>query len=109
MARKTNPDLRWYDHLGESTRHSIVAIALIVVGVFLVLAALGAAGVAGRGAYRLFTALLGRGYLLAPAAALGAGSIIIMERRPKILHHTAIGGGLFLLGALGIADVMFDE
>jgi S-DNA-T family DNA segregation ATPase FtsK/SpoIIIE len=50
----------------QETKRAIIVVALIIVGIFLTLAAFGAAGIAGSDAYRLFDSLLGVGYFLVP-------------------------------------------
>jgi uncharacterized sodium:solute symporter family permease YidK len=52
--------------LPQETKRAIVVIMLAIVGVFLLLAAFGAAGVAGSDTYHLFDYLLGIGYFLLP-------------------------------------------
>ena len=50
----------------EETKRAIIAIILIIAGVFLSLAAFGIAGIAGSDTYNLFAYLLGIGYFLLP-------------------------------------------
>lgn len=52
--------------LPAETKKGIAVIILVILGLFLTLAAFGVAGVAGSDAYRLFNHLLGVGYFLLP-------------------------------------------
>ncbi|MDE2071297.1 MAG: DNA translocase FtsK [Patescibacteria group bacterium] len=90
------------------TRRTILSIALTVAGVFLTLAAFGAAGIAGSDAYRLFAELLGAGYFLVPALFFVLAAAFFKERdegaeSPDYLKLVA--SIFFIISGLGFVDI----
>ena len=61
-ATFTDPLVR----LPSETKRAVLVITLVILGLFLCLAAFGVAGIAGSDTYRLFDYLLGFGYFLLP-------------------------------------------
>ena len=66
MARKRGTNGKAGMRIPGETKRAIVVVVLVIIGLFLTLAAFGAAGIAGSDTYRLFAALLGIGYFLVP-------------------------------------------
>jgi len=92
--------------LPSDTKRAVVVVLLFVLGVFLTLAAFGAAGIAGSDAYRLFAYLLGVGYFLLP--------ILFFVLAGSALKQESVGFGplkiaaslVFIIGGLGFIDIV---
>ena len=95
--------------LPQETKRAIVVILLAIVGIFLLLAAFGGAGIAGSDAYRLFWYLLGVGYFLLPILAfvLAGGAL-----KPESAGFTPVKIGasvVFVIAGLGYIDIVFGR
>ena len=99
----------WWDTLRGETRHSILSITFLVFGIFFVLASLGKAGVLGNTLYKSFIFLFGAGYFLVPTVLFLACISLIISVRPNIVKNALIGGGMFLLSALAIANIVISD
>lgn len=92
--------------LPSETKRAIAVVLLFALGLFLTLAAFGAAGVAGSDAYEFFAYLLGVGYFLLPILFFVlAGSAL----RPEASGFTPIkiaASGLFVFSGLGFIEVV---
>lgn len=99
-----------FDHgLQTETLYGIVAIILFVIGVFLIVAATGNAGIVGNFTFTSFTSLLGIGYYLLPVLAF-----ILAYAFFRAIHHAlfgitkAIGSIVFLISGLGIIELFMN-
>lgn len=92
--------------LPSETKRAIVVVLLFAFGLFLTLAAFGAAGVAGSDAYEFFVYLLGVGYFLLPILFFVlAGSAL----RPEASGFTPLkigASGLFIFSGLGFIEAV---
>jgi S-DNA-T family DNA segregation ATPase FtsK/SpoIIIE len=92
--------------LPSETKRAIAVVLLFALGLFLTLAAFGAAGVAGSDAYEFFAYLLGVGYFLLPLLFFVlAGSAL----RPEASGFTPVkiaASGLFIFSGLGFIEVV---
>lgn len=91
------------------TRRAIIAVTLFVVGFFLILAAFGAAGVAGSNAYEAVAAMVGIGYFLLPTLFIILGTNALREERPDFTPLKALASFLFIVSGLGFAGVVSDN
>ena len=103
------PKNRWYHNLKDETKHSILAIASLVLALLFTLAPFGKAGFLGNYIYKFFELLFGSGFFLVPTAFFLASFSLLTSVRPHFLITTVMGIILFLLSSLGAADVMFGE
>src|SRR4051812_20590737 len=83
------------------TKRAIVVVVLIIVGLFLVLAAFGAAGVAGSDAYRLIASLLGIGYFLVPLLFFILAGNALRAEGGGFSPIKLIASGIFFVAGLG--------
>src|SRR5579862_338135 len=93
-------------YVPHDTKRAIVVILLFIIGLFLILAAFGAAGIAGSDAYRLIASLLGIGYFLVPVIFfILAGNALRPEREgfsPVKLASAAV----FFIAGLGFIEIV---
>ncbi|MEK7647108.1 MAG: DNA translocase FtsK 4TM domain-containing protein [Patescibacteria group bacterium] len=100
----------WHYNLRPETKRSVWAIAAFAVAVVLTLAAFGKAGFVGGKLYDFFTLLFGDAFFLIPLAlALAGFSLLLATDDKAIAKNVVIGGALFVLSALGVAEVVFGE
>ena len=114
MARKRNKNKRedrnkWHDGLKPETKQSVFAIASFALALLFTLAAFGKAGLVGAGLQRGFELLFGKAFFLVPLVFFLAGFSFFFSLRKHFVLATLIGGILFLLSALGIADLALGE
>lgn len=88
------------------TKRAIITVVLIVIGLFLTLAAFGAAGVAGSDAYRLIAALLGAGYFLVPLLFFILAGNALREEAPSFSAIKLGASALFLIAGLGFVQAV---
>lgn len=91
--------------LKTETRHTIIAVILFVVALFLFMSAFSAAGVAGEFFYKIFHYLLGVGYVLLPVLFLLLGASFIQSNVPNIGGTRLTSALLFLVSGLGIINI----
>lgn len=100
---------KWYRNLKEETKHSILAIFILVLALFLTLASFDKAGIGGNYIYKLLIFLFGKVFFLFPLSLFIASISLIAHLRPHFLASTIIGVTLFLVSSLGATEVMFGE
>lgn len=107
MARK-HVKKNWsaLSHVPQETRHAIVAVLLVVAGLFLTLASFDAAGIAGSDAYRLFAKLLGVGYFLLPVLFFVLAGNALRAERGGITVFKLITSVLFFVAGLGFIQAV---
>ena len=88
------------------TKKSIWIVIFAGLAIIFTLAALGAAGPWGAAFYSLFNKLFGWGYFLLPAIALTIVFALLAPDQKKLFKSTLIGGGVFILAALGFIDIV---
>src|SRR5579872_5991100 len=109
MARKKNGrngNIKSAASLPGHTKRAIICVLLIAVGVFLTLAAFGAAGIAGSSAYHLLQYLLGYGYFIVPLLFLLLGVAALREESSGFTPLKLASSALFLVAGLGFVDVV---
>ncbi|MDP3762717.1 MAG: hypothetical protein Q8Q97_01410, partial [bacterium] len=114
MAKRRNKNRdfeksRWHDGLKPETKQSVFAIASFALALLFTLAAFGKAGLVGAGLQRGFELLFGKAFFLVPLVFFLAGFSFLFSLRKHFVLATLIGGILFLLSALGIADLVLGE
>ena len=91
------------------TKHTIIAIGLVVVAVFLLVASRGIGGLVGGAVYRFFGFLFGHGYYLLPVLLVLVGISYFRSERPKLLLINTISGAIFLLSGLGLLEIFMSS
>ena len=91
--------------LPDETKSAVFAILLAVVGLFLILAAFGVAGIAGSDVYRLFNYLLGFGYFLVPVLFFVLAGTMLRESG-TLNWVKIISSFIFILSGLGFIDII---
>jgi len=105
MARKSNKQ-KERSKLPSATKRAIVVVLLFVLGIFLTLAAFGAAGIAGSDAYRLFAYLLGVGYFLLPILFFVLAGTALKEEATGFTPLKIAASLLFIFAGLGFIDIV---
>lgn len=100
---------KWHSHIGDETKHSILAITFFVLASFFTLSYFNKAGVLGTYAYKILDILFGAGFFLVPVVLFLITISFLRTVKPSILTITFVGAILFLLSSLGITDVVFGE
>ena len=88
------------------TKRAIAAVLLCVVGLFLTLAAFGAAGIAGIDAYRLFAYLLGAGYFLVPLLFFILAGSTLREETSGFTMVKMLASAIFIFAGLGFVSIV---
>ncbi len=87
----------------------MAVILLCVIGLFLLLAAFGAAGIAGSDAYRLIASLLGVGYFLVPAIFFVLAAQALRPEREGFSPIKLLSSGLFFVAGLGFIEIVSNQ
>ncbi len=95
--------------LPSETKRAIVVVTLVVFGLFLGLAAFGAAGVAGNDTYNFFDYLLGVGYFLLPALLFILAIGTLKEESVGFSKLKALTSLIFILSGLGYIELVFQK
>jgi len=88
------------------TKRAIAAVLLCIVGVFLTLAAFGAAGIAGSDAYRLFAYLLGAGYFLVPLLFFVLAGSAVRTEASAFGAVKMLASAIFIFAGLGFVSIV---
>ena len=107
-ANKPNPN-PWHKSLKPETKNSIWAVFSFAVAVLFTLAYFGKAGLVGIALQRSLEATFGNGFFLVPMAFFLGGFSFLFALGNHLVITTLVGGALFLLSSLGIADIVFGE
>jgi S-DNA-T family DNA segregation ATPase FtsK/SpoIIIE len=91
------------------TRKSVLAVVLGIVGLFLILAAFGAAGVAGSDTFRLFNYLLGVGYFLLPLLFFVLAGSALQEESQGINMTKGLMSVVFIASGLGYISLVANS
>ncbi|MCK9186957.1 MAG: DNA translocase FtsK [Candidatus Colwellbacteria bacterium] len=86
---------------------SIWAIIFLSTSAILWLASFDKAGPAGRLLFKFGNAVLGIGYYLIPVTLMGAGILFLLGKKRELMKHTTIGSTVFILGSLGLIDILY--
>ncbi len=109
MARKKSSktdDWSPLDAIPSETRRAIVVVVLVIIGLFLALAAFDAAGVAGSDAYRLIDGLLGVGYFLVPLLLFVGAWNALRSERGAFNPFKLAASAFFFVSALGFIQAI---
>jgi len=112
MARKKaskEERIRWHHSLSDETKQSIWAVISFALAGIFALAALDMAGILGEKLHFIFNLLFGKAFFLLPIAFVLAGISFLYAFKNHILRTTIIGSILFLLSALGVAELIFGD
>lgn len=92
--------------LPTETKKGVVVIVLVIVGLFLLLAAFGIAGTAGSDAYRLFNHLLGIGYFLLPLLFFVLAGNALRAEFAAFTPLKIIASFIFIIAGLGFITLV---
>ena len=95
--------------LPAETKRAIVVVLLIVVGLFLTLAAFGVAGVAGTNVYEFFAYLVGVGYFLLPSLLFVLAIGALKEDTVGFSVIKVIASFIFILAGLGYIEIVWSK
>lgn len=98
---ETKDKKTWLKGLKEETRHSIFAVAFIVLGLIFTLSYFNKAGIAGNYLHKIFNALFGNGSFLVPLVFFLSGVSLLYSIKPNFLGRTIMGAAFFLVSSLG--------
>ena len=93
----------------QDTKRAILVVLLIIMGLFLVLAAFGAAGIAGSDAYRLIASLLGIGYFLVPLIFFILAGATLGQAEGNIAPVKWISAVVFFIAGLGFIEIVSNH
>ena len=99
----------WLNGLKEETRHSIFAVAFIVLGLIFTLSYFNKAGIVGSYLHKIFNALFGNGSFLVPLVLFLSGVSLLYSIKPNFLSRTIIGAALFLVSSLGAMVIIWGK
>src|SRR5579872_711097 len=108
MARKNGKKDR-SSGIPSETKRAIVVVLLFIIGLFLVLAAFGAAGVAGSDAYRLIASLLGVGYFLVPLIFFILAGNALRPSEGGFSPLKLAASGVFFVAGLAFIQIVSDR
>ena len=106
QRERTLPDL---GSVPSETKRAIAIVVLCMLGLFLTLAAFGAAGIAGSDAYRFFVSLLGVGYFLVPLLLFTLAGSALKEDTQGFPPLKIISGAFFILSGLGFIELVLGR
>ncbi len=109
MARKKSSNGKAGARIPGETKRAIVVVVLIIIGLFLTLAAFGAAGIAGSDAYRLFASLLGVGYFLVPLLFFMLAGNALREETGAFSIVKMAASAVFLIAGLGFVQIVSEH
>jgi len=92
--------------LKKETLETVVAIVLILISVFLLLAPLGKAGFVGEKVYEWLSYLFGIGYFLLPFVMIALGVTFLRSLKHSLTPTRIAGSVLFLLAGLGFVHLI---
>jgi len=96
------------DDIKKETTKSAFVVVFFALAIFLILAALGKAGIVGEKIYLSAKYLLGVGYFLFPVLFFMLSFASIKSFRKKFPLAKIIASFLFFLAALGLTDIIFS-
>jgi S-DNA-T family DNA segregation ATPase FtsK/SpoIIIE len=109
MARKKGNNGKASSSVSGETKRAVIVVVLIIIGLFLTLAAFGAAGIAGSDAYHLFATLLGIGYFLVPLLFFMLAGNALREESDGFSYIKMAASAVFLIAGLGFVQIVSDR
>ncbi len=106
---EANNKLTWHHALHEETKHSLWAIFSFVMVAILTLAYFGKAGAVGGAVQRFLVILFGKAFFAIQIVFFVAGISFLRATAKRVVRSTLIGGILFLIGTLGLFDVLIER
>ncbi len=104
-----NPLGKISSSLEEDTKHSVLSVIFFFLGIFLILAIFGIAGIAGERINAFMKNIFGVGFILLPISFFLLAFSFWKSERPHIVTTNTAGILLFLLSGLGLIDLIFPE
>lgn len=95
--------------MAPETKKSVLALIFFVLALLSALAYFDSAGMLGHYIQIGLTALLGKGYALAPLVLVIGGLSFLMSLRERFFAATFIGLGISLLASLGIVETIWGS
>ncbi len=105
----TSPSILFWKNLKDETAQSIWAIFFFVIAIFLILSAIGLAGMVGEKVYGGLSFLMGVGYFLTPVLFIILSIAFFSSLRKDLMWAHAIGGVVFFVSGLGLVELLFRE
>lgn len=108
--KRKNWFLNVFEDLKSETIKGVWTVVFFVLGLFLLLSAVGMAGMVGETVYRMLSILFGVGYLILPFLFF-----ILSISFIRTLHHhklgvsKILGSTLFFISSLGIVSIFFED
>ncbi|OHA08851.1 MAG: hypothetical protein A3B37_00690 [Candidatus Sungbacteria bacterium RIFCSPLOWO2_01_FULL_59_16] len=100
---------RWHDDLAPETKRSIFAVLSFALALITVLAYWGRAGAVGGLLFQALALAVGKAYFLAPLTLVLVGFSFLFSIHRRRFATTLIGGALFLVAGLAMADLFSEE
>lgn len=98
-----------FSNLKDETIQGVFAVVFFVLGVFLLLAAFGKAGVVGGSIFSLFNSLFGYGYYVLAVFFFMLSISFFQTLEKRFALTQTLGSFIFFLSALGIIDLLHAE
>jgi S-DNA-T family DNA segregation ATPase FtsK/SpoIIIE len=113
--RKEKKVINPFKKMRKETAQAVYTVILFVLGVFLILASIGKAGVAGRTTYNALFSILGVGYFVLPILSFTLGASLLKNdgedeyEKSSMGVTKGLGSFLFLISSLGIIDLLLKK
>ncbi len=106
---KKKENQTWWKSLREETRHSILGIFFVLIGVVFLFAPFGKGGLVGDSTYHFFTYLFGVGYYLIPAILMLVSINFFRARENTFARPILIAALLFVFSGLGLLSIIHSD
>src|SRR3989344_3383102 len=95
--------------LPHDTKRSVGVVMLVIVGIFLILAAFGGAGAVGSDAYQFFVYLLGVGYFLLPILIFMLAGNALRQEATGMTPLKIMASAVFIFAGLGFIAIVSGQ
>lgn len=110
MARRRKKKQKRVWVMREETKHSIVVVLFVLLGILFTLAGFGQAGIVGETLFSWMSRLLGVGYALLPIVSFLLAAAFLRSLHEDLFGiMKCIGALLFLAAGLGLVELFFPE
>ena len=104
--KKKEPDYSLSNFVKPDTLRSVWAVLLVVVAIFLVLAAFSIAGFVGEAVFGWLSSLLGVGYALLPVSLLMFAVVLFRALEERVGILKVASSFVFLFSTLGLVNIL---
>jgi S-DNA-T family DNA segregation ATPase FtsK/SpoIIIE len=109
MARRKQKQDRPSLHIPDETKRAVGAVLLVLVALFLILSAFGAAGIAGNNTYAWVSYLLGIGYFILPLLFFTLAWTALQEESAGFTALKIAASAVFAVSALGFVALVSHD